>query len=179
MKDRQLILITGTPGTGKTTIAQKLAKDLDYEHIELSRLIKIHGWHEGYDRSAHSFIVDEAKLRKQLSLFLRGNAPGNQQDHRRIIIDTHLTAILGPSKPVLVIITGCRLKTLFRRLKARRYPQKKIRENLDAEIFEVCRTDAEKRYGPEKVIDYDSAGPLKTAYPSLLRAIKKYMKHLK
>ena len=42
----------------------------------------------------------------------------------------------------LCIVTVCNLKILQERLEKRRYGKKKIRENLDAEIFGVCVEEA-------------------------------------
>ena len=40
------------------------------------------------------------------------------------------------------IITKCDLKELEKRLQKRKYSKEKIRENLDAEIFDTCRVEA-------------------------------------
>lgn len=165
----QLILITGTPGTGKSAITKRLCKDLLFFHIEIDKLIQKGHWYDGYDRSLQTRIVDEPRVRKELSLFLRG-AP------QKAIIDTHLTAVLGPRAPSLVIVATCALKTLNRRLKARNYNKKKIKDNLEAETFEVCRTDASLRYGQEKILIYDSSRPIKETYPGLLREVRKFRK---
>ena len=39
----KVIIISGTPGTGKTTLAKKLAKKLDFEYIDINKIIKKYG----------------------------------------------------------------------------------------------------------------------------------------
>ena len=60
-----VILITGTPGTGKTTHAQLLAQlspePLNY--INIGDLVKEKGLHEGFDEEWQSYIVDDDKVR--------------------------------------------------------------------------------------------------------------------
>lgn len=58
------ILITGTPGTGKSTHAQLLAQQspVPLKHINVGDLVKDKGLHEGYDEEWQSYNVDEDKV---------------------------------------------------------------------------------------------------------------------
>ena len=73
---------------------------------------------------------------------------------RNIIIDSHISHLL-PKKEVdiCIIITCSDLKKLERRLKKRGYSKQKIRENLDAEIFQVCLMEAKERKLKMVVVD--------------------------
>lgn len=59
-----IILITGTPGTGKTLHSQVLATECDSPlvHLNIGDIVKEHGFHEGYDEEWKSYIVDEDRL---------------------------------------------------------------------------------------------------------------------
>ena len=62
-----IILMTGTPGTGKSTHAQYLASasstaDVKFEHINVSELVKEKGFHEGWDEEWKTWIMDEDKV---------------------------------------------------------------------------------------------------------------------
>ena len=59
------IVITGTPGTGKSTTAQLLAEQspVPLRHINVGELIKEKGLHDGYDEEWQSYIVDDDKVR--------------------------------------------------------------------------------------------------------------------
>ena len=55
-----------------------------------------------------------------------------------IIIDSHLSHYLPRKYVDLCIVTKCDIKVLKNRLKNKKYSKSKVRENLDAEIFDIC-----------------------------------------
>jgi broad-specificity NMP kinase len=57
------IIVTGTPGTGKTTLAKKLSKKLKYAYIDVNNVIKENKLKEGYDRICgdHKKIIPRDK----------------------------------------------------------------------------------------------------------------------
>ncbi len=57
------IIVTGTPGVGKTTHAEQLARSLGFKHISVNQIVKDEGFHEGKDEETGSWIVDEEKAR--------------------------------------------------------------------------------------------------------------------
>ena len=57
------ILITGTPGTGKTTLAQNIAQTLGMKHIEVGKLVKEKELHDGWDDEFQSYFLNEDKVR--------------------------------------------------------------------------------------------------------------------
>lgn len=56
------IIITGTPGVGKTTHAEQLAQATGFQHISINQIVKDEGFHEGKDEETGSWIVDEDKV---------------------------------------------------------------------------------------------------------------------
>lgn len=56
------ILVTGTPGTGKTTFSDLLATKLEFEHVNASEWVKDKKLHQGYDESFDTYILDEDKV---------------------------------------------------------------------------------------------------------------------
>lgn len=58
------IVVTGTPGVGKTTHAEQLAQNLGFKHVSINQIVKDEGFHEGKDEELGSWIVDEDKVRK-------------------------------------------------------------------------------------------------------------------
>jgi adenylate kinase len=62
-RTRPNIVITGTPGTGKTTTAQALveASAAPLQHINVVELVKQKELHDGFDQEWQSYIVDEDK----------------------------------------------------------------------------------------------------------------------
>ena len=56
------ILITGTPGTGKTTTSELVALACGMRHVNVGALVKEHALHEGFDEHYGSFVLDEDKV---------------------------------------------------------------------------------------------------------------------
>ena len=140
-----IISISGTPGTGKTTLARKLAKTAGYKYLNVGRLIKSKNIAESYDRKRRCYVVDIKKLNKVLIEKIR--------KFPDIIIDSHLSHYLPKEYVNLCIITKCSLKALEGRLKKKRYSKQKIRENLDCEIFDVCLNEAKEAGHKVIVVD--------------------------
>ncbi len=140
-----VIAITGTPGTGKSRLAKQLAKVLKFKRVDL------HHYYEkistGYNRRKQSYDIDFKKF-KQLAQDVAKSS--------NIIIDSHISHLLPNSVVDLCIVLTCsNLKLLQNRLKRRGYSSKKVRENLDTEIFQICLQEAKER--GHNVIILDSA----------------------
>lgn len=131
------ICVSGSVGTGKTTLAKKLSKKLNYSCIDVSKLVKKHKLYDGYDKKRKCYIVDTKKLNKELIMLI------NKQD-KGIIIDSHLSHYLPKKYVDLCIITKCNLKELQKRLRRRGYSAAKVQENLECEIFDVCLNEAKE-----------------------------------
>lgn len=57
------IIITGTPGTGKTTHCEVLAEKCpELKHLSVNQVVKDRECHEGWDEEYQSWIVDEDKV---------------------------------------------------------------------------------------------------------------------
>jgi len=140
------LCITGSVGTGKTTLAKKLAKTLELRYLDVRTIIKEHKLDQEYDKKRKCSIIDVKKLNKVLLPL-----PEN------VIVDSHLSHYLPKKSIDLCIVTRCDLKTLHKRLEKRKYSENKIKENLEAEIFEVCLQEAQSLH---KVLVIDTSKKL-------------------
>jgi len=104
------IVITGSVGTGKTTLARKLSKALGYAYVDVNKVISKYKVAEGYDSVRRCKIVNVGKLKKMLVKNLKGN----------VVIDSHLSHNLSKRYVDLCVVTKCSLKVLGKRLKKRR-----------------------------------------------------------
>jgi adenylate kinase len=60
-----VIIITGTPGTGKSTHAHILADEspIPLKHINVGEWAKEKGFYEGYDQEWQCYTIDEDQVR--------------------------------------------------------------------------------------------------------------------
>lgn len=56
------IIVTGTPGTGKTTHCEVLSEKTGLKHLSVNQVVKERECHEGWDDEYQSWIVDEDKV---------------------------------------------------------------------------------------------------------------------
>lgn len=143
------IIITGTPGCGKSSHSRELQKLLgeNYKHIPVSDLAKEKDFIESYDEVLDTSVVDEDKLLDHLEIELEKGGR---------IIDWHVCDIFPERLIDLVVVLRCDNSILYDRLSSRGYKDNKIQENLDAEIMEVILQDATEGYAPELVVVLNS-----------------------
>jgi adenylate kinase len=118
------IALTGTPGTGKTTVAGLLP----YRVIDINALVK-GGMNVGSDPERGCLDADMDALKKHLEK-IEGQEP--------VILEGHFSHHFADRCIVLRLAPPL----LELRLKARGYSEGKIRENLEAEALDVILVEA-------------------------------------
>lgn len=124
------IIITGTPGTGKTLVANALGELLKTRVIHINEYAKEHNLVIGEEDG--SLVIDMLPLRELLNKEMG-------------IIEGHL-ACEFKLRNSFVIVLRCDPKILKKRLQTRGYSPKKIKENLEVEALDYCTQMAEKSY---------------------------------
>ena len=144
------VLVTGTPGTGKTTTSRLLARELRSSYLDPRSLLRHKGIDYVYDRNRRTLVVSLKRLRNALC------KRAARVDHG-LVIDSHI-ALETDVQPRLVraIVLRCDPLVLERRLERKRWSKSKIGENLLAEILDVCLWDAVKAYGWNRVLEIDT-----------------------
>tara|TARA_Y100000310_G_C20682023_1_gene816551 strand:+ start:2954 stop:3439 length:486 start_codon:yes stop_codon:yes gene_type:complete len=129
-----ITIVTGTPGTGKSSLAKALAKHWKCKYLDVNELIDKEGLIESKDKKRETNVVDEKKLSKTLVKIIK--------KEKDLVIDSHMSHFIPKKYVNHCIVTKCSLKMLKKRLENRGYKASKVRENLDAEIFDICLTEA-------------------------------------
>ncbi|KAI3400186.1 hypothetical protein diail_4071 [Diaporthe ilicicola] len=141
------IIVTGTPGTGKTTHCEVLAEKTGLKHMSVNQIVKERECHEGWDDEYQSWIVDEDKLLDVIEEQCKAGG---------CIIDWHACDLFPKSWIDLVVVLRVDSAVHFDRLKARNYPEAKLQENIDSEIMEVLSQEARESYDEEIVVELQS-----------------------
>jgi len=144
-----VIVITGTPGTGKSTHAQILVEEspIPLKHINVGDLVKERELFEGFDQQWKSYTVDEDKLLDELEPLVSEGG---------VILDWHTCDIFPERWADLVVVLRCDHSKLWDRLEKRGYPLEKIQENNEAEIMQVILEEARSAYPAEIVVELKS-----------------------
>lgn len=152
MRSLPNIIVTGTPGVGKTTTATQLlslasswSPSINLKHLSINDLVKSRECHSGYDEEMQTLIVDEDRLMDEVEKEIEdGDGDGGW------IIDWHSTAGFAVRWVDLVVVLRCEeTSVLFDRLSARGYKDNKVQENMDAEIFGVVSEEAKEGWEEE------------------------------
>jgi len=144
-----IVIVTGTPGTGKTFFAKELSRKFCFDYVYVKKLIKQKKLSSGFDKKRNCNIIDTKKLNSAL-IGIINKADKNKKN---LVIDSHLSHYLPKKYVDVCFVTKCSLKELKRRLQKRKYSKEKIRENLDAEIFDTCLIEAEEQGHDVRVIN--------------------------
>ncbi|KAJ9642909.1 factor activating pos9 [Coniosporium tulheliwenetii] len=126
MRTQPNIVITGTPGVGKTSHAELLARNTGLKHLSINQVVKERDCNDGWDEEFKTWIVDEDKLLDAIE---------DEVQEGGCIIDWH----------------ACDLFPKRARLR-----EKKLEENMDAEIMEVLLEEARESYDEEIVVELRS-----------------------
>ena len=137
-----IIAISGTPGTGKTTVSRVLAGKIKGNFVRIRDII--HEIPHKKDRKRDTFIVDVKDLQKLVSRKLK---KGNN------IVEGHLAHMLDVN---VVLVLRCDPKTLERRLKRKGWKKAKIDENVKAEILDAITIEALELHGTRRVFEIDT-----------------------
>ena len=139
-----IISITGTPSTGKTTVARELAHMLGYDLVSLNELVKAGKIKATWDKKRKTWIVNEDYIDAEISKYLDRN--------KNYVIEGGLGHFIKSS---LCVILRTNPKVLEKRMKQRDWEENKIQENIQAEILDAIVIEA--RDINDTVIEVDTS----------------------
>lgn len=136
------ILITGTPGCGKSVTTQAAAEKLGLEWLDVTALVKQHDCHEGRDEEFDTLILDEDKLLDVMEPLMEEGGK---------VVDYHSCDLFPERWFDLVLVLTANTDVLYDRLSARGYSKKKLDENVECEIMQIVAEAAMESYAHDIV----------------------------
>jgi adenylate kinase len=149
---QRIIVVTGTPCVGKTVVSSLLASKLKALHIDLGELVKKEKLWSEVDKRRDTLVADLPKLSERVQQIIAGS----KQD---VVLDGHYAVDVVSAKNVHIVFVLRREPDELRRVMLKRgFKGKKLKENLAAEVLDVCLYNAAKVCGVEKVCEIDVTG---------------------
>ncbi|QKQ98461.1 AAA family ATPase [Candidatus Nanohaloarchaea archaeon] len=118
-----IITVTGTPGTGKTTISEAL----DLPVIHLTEFVK----ERGLGEQKEEFEVDIDAMIQALE--------EEVEKYDEVVIEGHLSHYYPAD---ICFVLRCDPEVLDERLEEREYSETKVRENLESEALDIVLSQA-------------------------------------
>lgn len=129
------ILVTGTPGVGKTTLSRRIVEATGIKYICITDYVKRNNLYTTYCGELDTYVFDETVVHSHLL--------DSVYELRSFVIDTHSPSVASGIPFDIIFHVHCSTSELFDRLAARDYSVEKITENIDCEIFNVIGEDLE------------------------------------
>ena len=138
------VLVTGTPGTGKSTLCQLVCSAVvegglfkKMEHIDLGKLVREKGLHDGYNEEFDCFMLNTDKVCDELE---------ERMDQGGVVLEAHSCDFFPERWFDLVVVLRTDNTVLYDRLEARKYKEAKVQENVEAEIMQVVLDEVRASY---------------------------------
>ena len=159
------IALTGTPGTGKSTVSIELERN-GYQVLDLNQIAIERHLLTNFDDMRHTYEIDIDALNDYLlGLFEKNNdqhsiAKKNKYQNvsknkeNTIFLEGHISHLLDFID--LVIILRCNPVVLHKRLELKKWSKKKILENLEAEVVDVITFECVDNYDNNKIFEIDT-----------------------
>ena len=162
---RRILVLTGTPGVGKSTVSRQLASSLPGHHINVSDIIGAEQLVCGTDKTRKTQIADIPKVARRIAEIA-------EENEGYIIIDGHFASDLVEAKNLFMAFVLRRdpveLQSILRK---RGYDPDKVSENIASEILDICLVDALQAYGKGKVCEINCSNKEAMTIAKEIRAI--------
>ncbi|UCD96227.1 MAG: adenylate kinase family protein [Candidatus Bathyarchaeota archaeon] len=146
---KRILVLTGTPGVGKSTVARQLASGLPGLHVDVNDVVAAEKLIIGADEARKTQIADIPRAARRIMEIVA-------ETSGYVIIDGHYASELVEAKDLFMAFILRRdpveLQLILRK---RGYDPSKVSENVASEILDVCLVDALQAYGKDKVCEID------------------------
>jgi adenylate kinase len=164
-----LIALTGTPGTGKTSISNILREN-GFEIVDMNKVAAGEDFFIGNDEKRNSKIVDVDRLNGYIKEKYKGKDI--------VFIEGHLSHLLKSVDKVIIL--RCHPDELRNRLSQKRWKKEKIKENIDAEILDIILCETVYSHPEKNVIEIDTTDMnISDVAVLIMEIIKNNFEHMK
>jgi len=139
------VALTGTPGTGKSSVATLLQKQ-GYTIVRLHQFARENICIDGIDTKRNSQLIDVDKLNSSIKKTFTTDT--------LVFFEGHLGHLLKTIDKVIIL--RCHPKELKKRLMKKKWSNKKIKENVDAETIDVILCEAVEHHSKENIFEIDT-----------------------
>lgn len=137
------VVVTGTPGTGKTSAVEQL--DTEMEVVHLNDLIQEEDLWNERDDERDSLVADLDAVAERL------------EGREDLLVESHLAHHLETDDGVdKVVVLRCHPDELERRLTERGESEAKAAENAESEALDVILSEAVNAHGVENVYEVET-----------------------
>lgn len=158
-----LVGLSGTPGTGKSTISS-LLQNAGYTIIDLNEIVINQDFVIGTDKERDSKIVDIEKLND----YIKKNF---KKKSGFIIADGHISHLLKTVDKVIIL--RCHPKKLKIRLEKKGWNNSKINENIEAEILDIILCETIEIHSEDSIFEIDTSDKnINSVFLSILEIFK-------
>ncbi len=156
------ILITGSPGVGKTSAASALGKKLGYSVLNEKQFAleqKIGKW----DPKENELVIPLQPFARAMGRLFSGK--------KNVIVEGHLLCELR-LKPDFVVLIGVHPEELEARLRSRNYSEEKVQDNVFCEGIDYCKKHVLRNYSKKKVVIVQGGKTIKETLDRIIRGLK-------
>lgn len=135
-----IITLTGTPGTGKTSVARELGEK-DYQIVDLTEFLKQRSLGQ---ETGSGLEIDIDEMVEALEQEFKSS-------EQRLVIEGHLAHHFPAD---YCVVLRCQPDILRERLEQRDYSPEKVQENIESEALDIILQEAVEKQ--ENIVEVDT-----------------------
>ena len=163
-----LVALTGTPGVGKTSVSYVL-QDKGFKNVDLNKVAVEEGFIVGVDKERESKIINLDKLNDYVKNLYKSKDV--------VFLVGHVSHLLKNIDKVIVL--RCHPDELRKRLSVKKWVEKKVKENLEAEVLDVILCESLEVHSKRNVFEIDTTGlSIDAVASSVIEIVDNDFKHM-